>query len=78
MCLYVHDDLNIIKNVETYFATKPVQYLLLQGLSNHHISKTNFRFVPVVDFNEQWTNERFYNEFNLTEEEIEEIESIVM
>lgn len=78
LCLYVNDDLNVMKNVESYFSTKPVQYLLLQGMSNHHICKTNFCFVPVVDFNEPWTNERFYTEFNLTDEEIEEIESMVM
>ena len=78
LCVYVHDDLDIMKNVESYFLTKSIQYLLFQGMYNHHISKNSFCFIPVVDFSVNWSDEKFYNEFNLSYDEIQEIESIIL
>ena len=41
------------------------------------ISKESFRFVPLQDFSKPWTDEELYKKYNLTEEEIHFIESMI-
>ena len=45
--------------------------------SSMNISKSNFRFVPYLDFNEEWTDSELYAKYNLTQEEIDFIESMI-
>lgn len=61
----------------SYLKTKFVRFLLLQALSSIHITKSSFQFVPKQDFNEQWTDEKLYAKYGLTEEEIAFIESMI-
>lgn len=77
ICLYTSEDRKIIENVEKYFSTKFSQYLLLQGLPSHDISKERFCFVPVVDFSEEWTDEKLFEKYQLSDEEIDEILSTI-
>lgn len=77
MCLYISKDRKIIENVEKYFSTKFSQYLLLQGLPSHNICKERFCFVPVVDFSEEWTDEKLFEKYQLSDEEIDEILSTI-
>lgn len=36
-----------------------------------------YQFVPMQDFNESWTDEKLYKKYNLTQEEIDFIESMI-
>ena len=42
--------------------------------SSVHLSKSNFVFVPLLDFNELWTDEKLYTYYDLTDDEIKLIE----
>lgn len=64
-------------NYQKYLATKFVRFLLLQCLSSINISKDRFRFVPQQDFKIEWTDEKLYTKYSLTDEEITLIESMI-
>lgn len=65
------------KNLAGYLRTKFARFLLsLAKISQHGTSKT-YRFVPVQDFNEEWTDEKLYAKYLLTPEEIECIEASI-
>ena len=65
------------KNLSEYLRTKFARFLLsLAKISQHGTSKT-YRFVPVVDFSEEWTDEKLYAKYGLTQEEINLIESSI-
>ena len=75
----LEDNLNEAQciNLSNYLRTKFARFLLsLAKISQHGTSKT-YRFVPVVDFSEEWTDEKLYAKYNLTQEEIDLIESSI-
>lgn len=64
-------------NLSKYLRTKFARFLLsLAKISQHGTSKT-YRFVPVVDFSEAWTDKKLYTKFGLTKEEINLIENSI-
>ncbi len=65
------------KNVYDYLRTKFVRFLILQTLVGMNLSIGNFRFVPWQDFTKSWTDEELYAKYNLSEEEIRFIESVI-
>ena len=65
------------KNILHYLTTKFVRFLLLQSISSINITKNKFRFVPLQDFSKSWTDEELYKKYNLTDEEINFIESMI-
>lgn len=65
------------KNIFKYLTTKFVRFLLLQSISSINITKDKFRFVPMQDFSKPWTDEELYKKYNLTNEEIAFIESMI-
>lgn len=60
-----------------YVKTKLCRFLLLQALSSIHITKESFCFVPTQDFNEEWTDEKLYKKYGLSQEEINFVESMI-
>ena len=68
---------NMASNLLKYLKTKFVRFLIFQTVSGIHISKDKFRFVPIQNFNEEWTDERLYKKYRLTQEEIDFIESMI-
>ena len=60
-----------------YIRTKFSRYLISLTLSSMHIVKDNFRFVPIQDFSQPWTDEKLYKKYNLSQEEIDFIESMI-
>lgn len=75
----LEDNLNEAQciNLSNYLRTKFARFLLsLAKISQHGTSKT-YRFVPVVDFSEEWTDEKLYEKYGLTQEEIDLIESSI-
>ena len=65
------------ENLLSYLKTRFVRFLVLQAVSSIHISRTSFTFVPLMDFSKPWTDEELYAKFDLTDEEINFIESMI-
>lgn len=65
------------ENYLSYLKTSFVRFLMLQMLSTQDISAEKFRFVPIQDFTKPWTDEELYKKYNLTDEEIAFIESMI-
>ena len=74
-------------NILSYFKTKLLRFLLLQSLVSMNISRGNFRFVPLQDFTSHsdidWSKAvaeidvQLYKKYQLTNEEINFIESMI-
>lgn len=71
------DTQNEANNLFNYLKTRFVRFLVAQTTSTQHIAKNNFAFVPKQDFSKPWTDEELYKKYNLTDEEIEFIESMI-
>jgi site-specific DNA-methyltransferase (adenine-specific) len=65
------------ENCGLYLTTKFARFLVSLTLSSMHIVRENFQFVPIQDFSEIWSDEKLYSKYNLTEDEITFIESII-
>jgi site-specific DNA-methyltransferase (adenine-specific) len=65
------------ENYLSYLKTSFVRFLMLQMLSTQDISAEKFRFVPLQDFTKSWTDEELYKKYNLTDDEIKFIESMI-
>lgn len=46
-----------------------------QAISSLNVTRECFRFVPNQDFKVEWTDEKLYQKYALTEEEINVIET---
>lgn len=62
-------------NMIQYLKTKFVRFLVSQMSFSQDITKDRFYFVPVLDMQEEWTDEKLYTRYKLTKEEIDFIES---
>ena len=73
----VFEDKTSALHMESYLKTKFLRFLLLQSLTSIHITKGCFQFVPLQDFSKPWTDEELYKKYNLTDDEIAFIESMI-
>lgn len=64
-------------NTVRYLKTKFCRFLLLQALSSMNITKDKFCYVPIQDFSKPWTDEELYAKYNLSQEEINFIETMI-
>ncbi len=71
------DSLIYAQNLLTYLKTKFVRFLLLQCISSINLSRDKFAFVPMQDFSKPLTDEFLYGKYNLSDEEISFIESMI-
>lgn len=65
------------ENTFNYLKTKFVRFLILQTLTGMNLSISNFQFVPWVDFSRSWSDEDLYSKYNLSQDEINFIESMI-
>lgn len=77
MLLSSFEDKQMANNFSEYISQKFPRFLLKQTLSSMNISVGSFMFVPFLDFSIKWTDEKLYKYFNLNNDEIELIESII-
>ncbi|MCH5307809.1 MAG: Eco57I restriction-modification methylase domain-containing protein [Prevotella sp.] len=77
MLLSVFDEKDTCINMLEYLKTKFVRALIASITSTQHLSKNNFRYVPMLDFNKPWTDAELYAKYNLSAEEISFIESMI-
>lgn len=66
----------VCKNVKTYIYTKFFR-CLVGARKNKNMTQSTYSFVPLQDFNEEWTDEKLYKKYGLSEEEIAFIESMI-
>jgi site-specific DNA-methyltransferase (adenine-specific) len=74
---YTSQQKSCAENYLTYASTKFYRFLLLQAVSSINLSKDKFQFVPLQDFSKPWTDEELYKKYDLTQEEIDFIESMI-
>lgn len=77
LILSVFRDEHSADNLMQYMKTMFVRFLLSQVVLTQNIAKSSFQFVPLQDFSHPWTDEMLYKKYNLTEEEIAFIESMI-
>ena len=63
------------KNLMGYMKTRFFRFLVSQFMYSHHITKDSYSFVPILDMNTEWTDEKLYKRYGLTRGEIAFIES---
>jgi len=63
------------KNMVSYMKTSFFRFLVAQFMYSHHITKDSYSFVPLLDMENQWTDEKLYKKYGLTKDEIAFIES---
>lgn len=64
-------------NLLSYMKTMFVRFLLLQSVTSINLSKDKFQFVPLQDFSHPWTDEMLYKKYDLSDDEIAFIESMI-
>jgi site-specific DNA-methyltransferase (adenine-specific) len=64
-------------NVISYIQTKFFRFLVLLRKNTQHAAKGVYQFVPIQNFDEPWTDEKLYSKYNLTEDEIAFIDSMI-
>ncbi|MDO8632979.1 MAG: Eco57I restriction-modification methylase domain-containing protein [Candidatus Wildermuthbacteria bacterium] len=65
------------KNVVSYIRTKFFHFLLGLRKNTQHTTRSTYEYIPMQDFNENWTDEKLYKKYKLTKEEVEFIESMI-
>lgn len=64
-------------NVITYITTKFFRCMIMLKKNAQHNMSYVFGCVPLQDFSKPWTDEELYKKYNLTDEEIQFIESMI-
>lgn len=64
-------------NAMHYIATRFFRFLVLMIKNTQDATKRVYQFVPMQDFNEEWTDEKLYKKYKLTKDEIAFIESMI-
>jgi site-specific DNA-methyltransferase (adenine-specific) len=65
--------LNFIKYSKTYFSRGCLSLVK----TNKNIAQNELSFIPSMDFTQEWTDEKLYAHFNITEEEQAFIKEII-
>ena len=65
------------ENFIKYLMCKFPRFLLRLTYSSMNIAKSNFVFVPKLNFKEEWTDEKLYAQFDLSPQEIDLIEKTI-
>ena len=65
------------KNLDSYLRTKFLRFLVGLRKNTQHITKDRFLFVPRLTMKKAWTDQKLYAHFDLSDDEIAFIESMV-
>lgn len=77
MVMKIFNTENECNNFISYVKTKFFRFLVLLKKNTQHAPRAVYQFVPLQDFNEPWTDEKLYQKYALTKEEIDFIESMI-
>lgn len=64
-------------NFAQYMTLRFPRFLLHETYSSMNITKSSFRFVPYLDYSQKWTDQKLYERYHCTEDEIKMIESLM-
>lgn len=64
-------------NVMSYMNTRFFRFLVLLQKNTQHATSKVYSLVPLQDFSKPWTDEELYKKYNLTQDEIAFIESMI-
>lgn len=64
-------------NLSRYLTTKFLRFLVLLNKPTQHATSKVYTFVPLQDFSESWTDEKLYKKYDISEEEITFIDSLI-
>lgn len=65
------------QNFAKFMTLKFPRFLMHETYSSMNIAKGNFRFVPLLDFSREWTDEELYEKFGLSAEERQFIDGMI-
>ena len=65
------------ENLISYMKTKFFRFMMSLIKNTQNISKGVFGLVPVQDWTEEWTDEKLYKKYGITQDEIEFIDSMI-
>ncbi len=65
------------RNFEIFLKGKFARYLLRQAISSLNVNRECFRFVPKEDFTQEWTDQKLYDKYELSQEERDLIEKTI-
>lgn len=68
---------SVCKNVMSYISTRFMRFLAMLKKVTQSTTRTVYTLVPQQDFSKPWTDEELYAKYNITNEEIEFIESMI-
>ena len=68
---------NECENVCSYIRTKLFRVLVLLRKSSQNAAKGVYDYVPIQDFSEPWTDEKLYQKYGISEDEIAFIDSMI-
>ena len=77
LVVYTSDDKETCNNIVSYMKTKFFRFLVLQKKNTQNAARNVYSFVPLQDFTRPWTDADLYAKYNLTDEEIQFIESMI-
>jgi site-specific DNA-methyltransferase (adenine-specific) len=63
------------KNLVAYMKTRFFRFLVSQFMYSHHITKDSYSLVPILDMTEEWSDEKLYKRYGMTQVEIAFIDS---
>jgi len=72
-----YDSQNMAENVISYMKTKLFRFLVLQQKNTQNAAKGVYAFVPMVDFSKPWSDEELINRYQLTNTEVDFINTLV-
>ncbi len=75
--LGAYDTKRQARNCFSYVATRFFRFLLAVRSSAQDLARSAYQFVPLQDFSESWTDEKLYNKYALSEDEIAYIEKLI-
>ena len=71
------DSKSIAENVISYIKTKFFRFMVMLKKNTQNGTRQVYEFVPMQDFSKHWTDEELYAKYDLSNEEIQFIESMI-
>lgn len=71
------DSQDICENVMSYINTRFFHFMLTLKKNTQHTTKKVYELVPLQDFSKPWTDKELYEKYQLTQAEIDYIETMV-
>lgn len=65
------------ENLVAYMQTRFFRFLVSQFMYSHHITRESYDFVPILDMNKIWDENKLYKKYDLTSKETAFIEAMI-